>query len=247
MRWGGLILAGLLSVVVSACGGDSPSSSSSTTRTAAATPEQARLLSELRSGLENPTSPVAHVHDLDDCIVQQAKGLPLATLRKLGAGDVGIADTNPLVARCVAQGKGLSWVRGVIASVVSGKLPPPVPAAFSKCLLAGVNKLTPDQLATALNRGANGNQAYSRRLGRQIALACVKKPAVFGPWRKLWLAEIRRSLNGRHLPAAFVQCVLDKAAKIGATQLIELVQAGSAAETAYGEKLGRACRPSLSG
>lgn len=240
-----LLLVGSLSMT--ACGGGSTDSSTSTTRTAAANSEQTRLESELRSGLEAPTSPVANVRDLDECIIQQAKDLPLARLRKLAAGDVGTADTNPLVARCVAQGKGLSWVRGVIANVVSGKLPPPIPAAFSKCLIAGVNKLTPDQLATALNRGANGNQAYSRRLGRQVAFDCVKKPAVFGPWRKLWLAEIRRSLNGRHLPAAFVQCVLDKAGKIGATELIKLVQAGSAAETAYGEKLGRACRPSLSG
>ncbi|HKO29378.1 MAG TPA: hypothetical protein VJU80_18100 [Solirubrobacteraceae bacterium] len=242
-----LILLLVGSLTVTACGGGSTSSSTSTTRTAAANPEQARLLTQLRSGLEEPTSPIAKVRDLDECIVQQAKRLPLASLRKLAAGDVGIADTNPLVARCVAQGKGLSWVRGVIANVVSGKLPPPVPAAFSQCLLAGVNKLTPDQLATALNKGANGNQAYSRRLGRQIALACVKKPAVFGPWRKLWLTEIRRSLSGRHLPAAFVHCVLDKAGKIGPTELVKLVQAGSAAETAYGEKLGRACRPSLSG
>lgn len=243
MRRGVLILVGLLSL--SGCGGASHTSSSTRT-TAAANPERTRLESELRSGLEDPSSPVAGVHDLDECIVQQAKDLPLASLRKLATGDVGTADTNPLVARCVAQGKGLSWVRGVIANVVSGKLPPPVPAAFSKCLLAGVNQLTPNQLATALNRGANGNQAYSRRLGRQIAFACVKKPAVFGPWRKLWLSEIRRSLTGRHLPATFVQCVLDKAGKIGPTDLVKLVQAGSAAETAYGEKLGRACRPSLS-
>jgi hypothetical protein len=237
-----VILVGLLSV--SACGG--ASSSSSTTRTAAANPEQTRLLSELRSGLEDPSSPVANVRDLDECIVQQAKRLPLATLRKLAAGKVDIEDTNPLVARCVAQGKGLSWVRGVIADVVAGKLAAPVPAAFRKCLVAGVGALTPAQLAAALNKGATGNQAYSRHLGQQIALACVKKPAVFAPWRKLWVAEIRSSLNGRHLPAAFVQCVLDKAGQIGATELVKLVQAGSAAETAYGEKLGRACRPSLS-
>jgi len=69
---------------------------------------------------------------------------------------------------------------------------------------------------------------------------------VFGPFRKLWVANIGRSLTGRHLPPAFVRCVLDKAGQIGATELVELVQAGPAAETAYGEKLGRACRPSLS-
>jgi hypothetical protein len=229
---------------LSACGSDSHSSS--TTRTSAANPEQTRLLAQLRSSLEDPSSPVANVRDLDDCIVQQAKRLPLARLRKLAAGDVGIADTNPLVAQCVAQGKGLSWVRGVIGGVVAGKLAAPVPVAFRKCLLAGVGELTPAQLAAALNKGANGNQSYSRHLGQQIALACVKKPAVFGPFRKLWVANIRRSLNGRHLPAAFVQCVLDKAGQIKASQLIKLVQSGATAETAYGEKLGRACRPALS-
>jgi hypothetical protein len=232
---------------VSACGGASPSSSTTrTTRTAAASPERTRLESELRSGLEDPSSPVANVHDLDECIVQQAKRLPLATLRKLAGGNVGISDTNPLVARCVAQGKGLSWVRGVVADVVAGKLAAPVPNAFSNCVVAGVDKLPPAQLAAALNKGANGDQSYSRRLGRQIALACVKKPVVFGPFRKLWVANVGRSLNGRHLPPAFVRCVLDKAGQIGATELIKLVQAGPAAETAYGERLGRACRPSLS-
>jgi hypothetical protein len=238
-----LILVGVLSV--SGCGG--ASSSSSTTRAAAANPEQTRLLSELRSGLEAPSSPVATVRDLDDCIVQQAKRLPLVSLRKLAAGDVGTADTDPLVARCVAEGKGLNWVRGVVAGVVAGKLTPPIPDSFRKCVVAGVGTLTPAQLAAALNQEAAGNQALSRRLGRGLALTCIKKPAIFGQWRKLWVAEIRRSLNGRHLPAAFVQCVLGKAGKIGATELVKLVQAGPAAETAYGEKLGRACRSSLSG
>lgn len=237
-----LILVALLGV--SACGGSSPSSS--TTHTAAANPERTRLLTALRSGLEDPSSPVANVRDLDECIVQEAKALPLATLRKLASGTVDIADTNPLVARCVAQGKGLSWVRGVIANVVAGKLTAPVPDAFKKCLLTGVGALAPGQLAAALTKGAHGNQAYARQLGQRIALDCVKQPAVFGPWRKLWVADIRGSLNGRHLPPAFVQCVLDKAGKIPPAQLVSLLQAGTAAETAYGEKLGRACRPSLS-
>ncbi|HET6870016.1 MAG TPA: hypothetical protein VFH80_29145 [Solirubrobacteraceae bacterium] len=241
-----VILVGLLSL--SACGGSSHSStSSSTTHTAAANPEQTRLLSELRSGLEDPSSPVANVRDLDECIVQQAKRLPLASLRKLAAGDVGTGDTDPLVARCVAQGKGLSWVRGVVAGVVAGKLTPPIPDAFRKCVVAGVGTLTPAQLSAALNQEATGNQALSQRLGRRLALTCIKKPGIYEQWRKLWVGEIRSSLNGRQLPASFVQCVLHKAGQIGATDLIKLVQAGSAAETAYGEKLGRACRSSLSG
>lgn len=244
-----VILVGLLSL--SACGGSSHSSTSSTgsstTHTAAANPEQTRLLSALRSGLEDPASPVANVRDLDECIVQQAKRLPLATLRKLASGNVDTSDTDPLVARCVAQGKGLSYVRGVVANAVAGKLNPPIPAFFRKCVVAGVGTLSPAELATALNTEGAGRQDYSRRLGRRLALACVKKPAVYREWRKVWVGQIRSSLNGRHLPAAFVQCVLDKAGQIGATELLNLVQAGPAAETAYGEKLGRACRPSLSG
>ena len=235
----------LAALAVSACGGGSHGSSG--TRTSAANAERTRLLSELRSSLESPTSSVANVRDLDECIVQQARTLPLAGLRKLAAANVGASVTDPLVARCVARGKGLTWVRGVIARVVAGKLSAPIPAVFRRCVVAGVGTLTPVQLARALNQGAAGNQAYSRRLGRRLAMSCLKKPAVFAQWRKLWVEEIRRSLNGRHLPAAFVRCVLGKAGQIGASELLGLVQAGSAAESAYGEKLGRECRLALSG
>jgi hypothetical protein len=41
--------------------------------------------------------------------------------------------------------------------------------------------------------------------------------------------------------------VLGKAGQISPTELVNLVGAGTAAETAYGEKLGRECRSSLSG
>jgi hypothetical protein len=176
-----VIVVGLLGV--SACGGASPGSS--TTHTAAANPEQARLLSELRSGLEDPGSPVATVRDLDECIVQEAKNLPLATVRRLVGANPGAAVADPLVARCVAQGKGLSWVRGTIADVVAGKLPPPIPAAFSKCVVAGVGRLTPAQLAASLN-GSAGGQSDSRRLGQRIALdasrsrRCSRSGASFG-------------------------------------------------------------------
>lgn len=221
-------------------------STSSTTGTAASSPERTRLVSQLRSGLEDASSPVANVRDLDECIVQQASDLPVANLRKLAAADVNASDTDPLLARCVAQGKGLTWVRGVIADAVAGKLPAPIPETFSKCVVAGVGTLTPAQLAAALNHEAGGNQAYSQQIGRRLALACVEKPAVFAQWRKLWVGEIRGSLNGRHLPSAFVRCVIGKAGRIGPTELIQLVQSGTAAETAYGEKLGRECRSSLS-
>jgi hypothetical protein len=240
------IVVGLFAL--SACGSSShsTSSSTSTTRTSATSAERTRLISQLRSGLEGPSSPVANVRDLDECIVQQAQGLQLAKLRQLAAANVDTADTDPLLAKCVAQGKGLSWVRGVIANVVAGKLPAPIPASFRKCVVAGVGTLTPAQLAAALNQGATGNQALSRQIGRRLALGCIKKPAVFAQWRNLWLVGIRRSLNGRQLPAAFVQCVLGKAAQIAPNELVKLVQSGTAAETAYGEKLGRECRSSLS-
>jgi hypothetical protein len=230
---------------LSACGGGG--SSSTTSRTSAASAEQTRLISELRSALEAPGSPVANVHDLDECIVAQAARLPVAGLRKLAASDVSPSATNPLVARCVARGKGLSWVRGIIAGVVAHGLAPPIPGGFSKCVVAGVDKLTPAQLAAALEKSSGGDQTYSRQLGRRLALACVQNPAIFVQWRKLFLDEIRRSLQGHHLPAAFVQCFLGKAEQISATQLIKLVQAGTAAETAYGQKLGRECRSAVRG
>ncbi len=243
----GLIgLAGVAGVVgLTACGGGAGHSGSTTTRTSATSAEQTRLLSQLRAGLAAPTSPLAGVTDLDDCIVEQARGLPLSSLRKLAAANVSTAVTDPLLARCVAQGKGLPFVRGVIADVVAGKLPPPIPASFSRCVVASVDTLTPAQLATALNQGSTGDQAYSRALGRRLALACVQKPAVFAQWRRLWVEGIRRSLQGHHLPAAYLQCVLGKAGQIGSAELVKLVQSGSAAETAYGRQLGRECRAAV--
>jgi hypothetical protein len=234
----------LIAVIgLGACGG--ASSSSTTARTSAPSPERTRLLSQVRAGLEAPTSPVANVHDLNDCIVRQARGLPLSRLRKLAAANVSTSVTDPRLARCVAQGKGLSFMRGVIADIVVGKLPPPVPAAFDRCVVAGVDTLTPTQLATALNQGSTGDQSYSRALGKRLALACVQKPAVFAQWRSLWVAGIRRALAGHHLPAGYVKCVLGKAGRIGSAELVKLVQSGTAAETAYGRELGRECRAKL--
>lgn len=241
MRRAALLLIALIGL--GGCGGGS--SSSTTTRASAANPERTRLLSDLRASLEAPTSPVAQESDLDDCIVQQARGLPLARLRTLAAANVSTSVTDPLVARCVAQGKGLSFVRGVIADVVAGKLPPPIPASFSNCVVAGVDTLTPAQLAAALNKGATGNQSYSRALGQRLALACVQKPGVFEQWRKLWVEGIGKTLQGHQLPAAFVHCVLGKAGQIGPSELVKLVQSGTAAETAYGRQIGRECRAAV--
>jgi hypothetical protein len=203
------------------------------------------LEAELRSSLEAPTSPLSRARELDECVVQQAGGLPLASLRNLATSNPGVSEVDPLLARCVALGKGLSWVRGVIADVVAGKLPPPIPVDFTRCVVAGVDTLSPAQLAAALNQGATGNQSSSRRLGQGIALACVEKPAIFAHWRGLWVSGIQHSLQGHHLPAKFVQCVLGKAGQIDAAQLTTLVQAGSAAENAYGQRLGRACRAAI--
>lgn len=149
------------------------------------------------------------------------------------------------MARCVAQGKGLEFFRGVIADVVSGKLPPPIPAAFTSCVAAGVNRLTPAQLAAALNQSATGSQGYSRRIGQQVASACVQKPAVYAQWRKMWVSTLRHILNGHHLPAAYVNCVLRKASQISPLELVKLGQSGSVAETAYGNKLGHECQAAV--
>jgi hypothetical protein len=156
-----------------------------------------------------------------------------------------VADANPLLARCVSSGKGLSWVRGVIAGVVAGKLPAPIPADFTRCVVAGVNTLTPRQLAAALNQGATGDQSYSRQLGQRVGVACAQKPTIFAHWRAMWVSGIRRSLQGHKLPARFVQCVLGKAGQIGAGPLMGLLQSGPAAQNAYGQRLGAECRAAL--
>ncbi len=232
-------------VGLSACGGSSHSST--TTRTTAAQVERTRLVSSLRASLETPTSPTASVPDLDNCIAQEASGLPLASLRTLASASATTAITDPLLARCVAKGKGVEFVRGVITDVVAGKLPPPVPALFSSCVEAGVNQLTPAQLALALNRSATGSQAYSRQIGQRISVACIQKPAVFAQWRKGWIGGIRSVLNTHHLPAAYVNCVLGKAAQIRPLQLVGLGRSGSPAETAYGKKIGHECQAAVGG
>lgn len=241
-RFGVIIAIGL--VGVSACGGSSHSST--TTRTSAASAERTRLENQLRSALQAPSSPVAGVTDLDECIVQQADTLPLSQLRQLVASHLG----NPvgrLVGRCVTAGKGLSWARGLIIKEGAGKLPPPIPVAYKKCAVAGVSALGAKPLGAAFTHAASGDESYTRRVGEQIGFACLHKPVVFDQFRGVWVGSIRRALQGRHLPAAFVQCVLDKAGQIHADQLVKLVRAGSAAENAYGQKLGRACRAAITG
>jgi hypothetical protein len=111
-------------------------------------------------------------------------------------------------------------VRGVIAGVVAGKLPAPIPADFTRCVVASVNMLTPQQLAAAFNRAATGDQSYSRQLGERIGVTCVQKPAIFAHWRDMWVSGIRRSLQGHKLPARFVQCVLDRALARGSTAVL---------------------------
>ncbi|MBV9801698.1 MAG: hypothetical protein JO130_00845 [Solirubrobacterales bacterium] len=230
---------------LSACGGSTQHST--TTRTTAADAERTRLLSSLRTSLDAPTSPLANVEDLDNCIVQQAKALPLASLRTLASASVNTEVTDPLLARCVEQGKGLAFVRGVMADIVSGKLPPPVPAAFTSCVVAGVDKLTSAQLALALNQSATGSQTATRQIGERISVACIEEPPVFAQWRKELIGEIRHVLNGHHLPASYVNCVLGKAGQIRPQQLVKLAQSSSAAETAYGQELSHECRAAVGG
>jgi hypothetical protein len=241
------IVLGLLGLLgLGACGGGAGSSTAgsktSTTRTAAASPERARLESALRASLEAPSSQLAGARDLDECVVQQASALPLASLRKLATAQTDRLVADPLLARCVARGKGVSWIRGAIAASVAGNLPSSTPPRFSHCMIAGVDQLTPAQLAAALQEGANGDESYSVRLGRRIALGCLGQPGVFGEYRKLFLSGIRATLERRHLPPAFVQCVLNKAGKMSPQTLTKLIEGGSAVENTYGQKLGRECR-----
>lgn len=177
----------------------------------------------------------------------QRRRLPLASLRTLASYSVTTAVTDPLLARCVAQGKGLGFVRGVIADVVSGRLPPPIPAAFSRCVAAGATRLTPGQLAAALDQSATGSQADSRRIGQRVASACIQKPAIYAQWRKMWVGMLRHILDGHHLRQAYVNCVLGRAGQIRPLELVKLGQSGSAAETAYGHKLGHECQAAAGG
>jgi hypothetical protein len=236
-HFGIVFVVGLLGL--GACGGGGKSSTQTTTSAASA--ERTRLESQLRSSLEAPTSELASARDLDSCVLDEAREMPLPTLRRLAASDQ-VAVADPLLARCVAQGKGLSWIRGAVATTVTGQLPASTPPAFIHCALAGVDRLTSAQLATALQRGASGNQAYSVRLGQRIALLCIQKPGIFEQYRRQLVIGIRESLAGRHLPAPFVQCVLNRANHISPVQLATLVQGGPGVENAFGQKLGRECR-----
>jgi hypothetical protein len=238
-HFGVVIVLGLLGL--GACGGGA-GSTTTTTRTSAASPERTHLESELRSSLEAPSSPLAGARDLDECVVQQASTLPLTSLRRLVTAQTDRPVADPLLARCVEQGKGVSWMRGAIAASVAGNLPSSTPPKFTHCMIAGVDGLTPAQLAAALRKGATGDESYAVRLGRGIALGCVQQPGVFEEYRKMFLSGIRATLQRRHVPPAFVQCVLDKAGRMSPQTLAMLIQGGSTVENAFGQKLGRECR-----
>ncbi len=193
--------------------------------------------------MESTQSTVAGIGDLEDCIVQNAGELPLAQLRAVALPQVASSVTDPLVAHCVASGKGVSVVRQAIANVVAGKLPAPIPASFARCVVSGVHTLTAVQLARAINSSSTTDQAYARQLGQRLALACIRRPAVFAAWRRLWLVSVRNSLRqGRQLTPAFRQCVYQKASHVKPNQLIKLMQGGLTAQTGYGRHLGELCR-----
>jgi hypothetical protein len=185
-----LVLASVAVLGLSACGGSS--SHTASTRTASgstsapgSSPGRTKLLAELRANMESTQSTVAGVSGLEDCIVQQAGKLPLSQLRAVASPQVASSVTDPLVAHCVAAGKGVSVVRHAIAEVVAGRLPAPVPANFTKCILSGVSTLSAAQLARAINSSAGADQAYARDIGERLALACIQRPAVFASWRRV--------------------------------------------------------------
>ena len=49
-------------------------------------------------------------------------------------------------------------------------------------------------------------------------------------------------MRRRHVPPAFVRCVLDRAGRMSPQTLAMLIQGGSAIENTFGQKLGRECR-----
>jgi hypothetical protein len=154
-----------------------------------------------------------------------------------------------VLARCVAQGKGLSWIRRQVAVSATGQLKTSAGVGgtqFLNCMVDGVDHLSASQLAAALNSEATGDQTYSIHLGKRIALACIQKPGIFEQYRRRWLTGLRKTLEQRHLPPAFVQCVVNKAEHIRPAELTKLFQATTAEQNAYGQKLGRACRGAAS-
>ena len=62
---------------------------------------------------------------------------------------------------------------------------------------------------------------------------------MFEEYRELFPSGIRATLQRRHVPPAFAQCVLDKAGRMSPQTLAMLIQGGSAVENAFGQKLGR--------
>jgi len=240
-----LLVLGLAAVIpLSACGGGgSHATSSPSTSSPAPPPERTRLLTQVRSNLQASLSMMPEVTDLEDCVVGEAGKLPLSQLRVVASPRAGSSVTDPLLAHCVALGKGLEFVRGAIADVVAGKLPAPVPASFTRCVVAGVHALSAAALARAIDSSSSTGQAYARGVGERLALGCIRRPAVFAAWRRLWIGRVRRSLQaGRRLTPAFRTCALHKASNITAAQLIKIVQGGPAAETGYGRHLGELCR-----
>ena len=235
-----MIAAALLGLT--ACGG---SGSSSSTRTSAASAERTRLETQLRSSLEAPGSELAGARDLDECVVQQANGLPLASLRTLVTAPTDRPVADPLLARCVAQGKGLSWIRGAIAGAAAGALSPSTPPSFTHCMVAGVDQLTAAQLSAALQSAATGDQSASLRLGQGVALACVQKPGIFEIYRGFVVSGIRNSLQRRHLPPAYERCLLKKAGETSPRQLATIIEGSPGVSKAFGEKLAQGCRAAL--
>ena len=239
-----LLLAVVGALGVSACGGGSSHTASTGSTSATTTSgERTKLLAQLRANMNASETTVTGVSDLEDCIVEEANKMSLSQLRVVASPNVASSVTDPLVAHCVALGKGLSFVRQEIANVVAGKLPAPIPKSFATCVASGVHTLTAAQLARAINGSSSADQVYARALGRRLALACIRHRAVFASWRRVWLLSVRHSLaQGRQLTPAFRQCVYAKASHITPDQLIKLVQGGLTAQTGYGRHLGELCR-----
>jgi hypothetical protein len=239
-------LIGVLGVLgllgVSGCG-----SSGKHSTTSAASAERTRLIAQLRTMLEGPSSPLAGAPDLDACVLHQANGLPLRTVRILASSQPDRAVADPVLARCVAQGKGLSFFRRQISTSATGQLQASASPRFLRCMAGGVDRLSPAQLAAALNKQATGDQTYALRLGQGIALGCIQQPGIFEQYRKQWLIGLRGGLERRHAPPAFVRCVVNKASHIGPAELTKLLQASPADENAFGQKLGRECHAGPSG
>jgi hypothetical protein len=230
-----LLLVPVLALGLTACGGQS---------------ERTRLLSQLRTDMHQ-SAPMGVYSDgaltlrvtpgLVNCLVAQAKPLPVSELRQLASANPSRALVLPLLAHCVARGYGAAGVQAAVVQAVSAQLPPELPAVFRTCVEAKVASLSHAQLAQIF-MAASRSQTAAQNYGAGLGMSCLRDhPAVV---RQLVIVGMRRAMAGSTLPPAFGQCMIGQVEKVPVSELLALLAGGSAAtDQAAGNALGRRLAP----